>query len=215
MTRLPSPTTIHPIRLSDGSAHKGTVYLNAVLDHPNIEVGDYTYYSDLDGDPAEDIAQRLAPYLYLGATDRLVIGRYCQIASGVRFITAGANHATGTLTAFPFPVFDPATILDFHPDTRDTFVGHDVWLGYGALVCPGARIGSGAIVGAGAVVRGEIPPYAVVTGNPAEVRRLRFSDAHIAELLALAWWDWPADRVAAAWPALSSGDVARLAEYAP
>jgi len=215
MPTLPDPRARHPIEMPDGTVHGGTVHLAEVIDHPNIEVGDYSYYSNLDGDPSDFAASEIAPYLYPGAPERLVIGKFCQIAHGVRFITAAANHATDAITTYPFPIFDHDLRPGYHPDSRDTVVGHDVWLGYGALVCPGARIGSGVIVGAGAVVRGLVPDYAVVAGNPASVTRMRFSDDEIARLLALAWWDWPADAIAAARSALLAGDVAALAGQAP
>lgn len=208
---FPDAGRAYPITLPDGSAHAGTVFLDQVIDHPGWAVGPYTYASDFD--PPVDWAAHLAPYLFGMGPERLRIGRFCQIAHGVRFLTSGANHAVDGVTTFPFPVFDPAQIGQYQPDTRDTVVGHDVWLGYGALVCPGARIGNGVIVGAGAVVRGVVPDYAIVTGNPATVVRMRFSPKEIDTLQALAWWDWPAKRIADAIPALLAGDVARLAQH--
>lgn len=158
-------------------------------------------------------AARLVPYLYPGAPERLVIGRFCQIAHGVRFITASANHAMDGITTYPFGVFDPATLegyRDGFAQLPDTEVGHDVWIGHGALILPGARIGSGAIIGAGAVVAGVVPSYAVVAGNPARVVRMRFSEAEVARLLALGWWDWPLERIRAALPALLAADIGAL-----
>ncbi|KIC51146.1 CatB-related O-acetyltransferase [Tateyamaria sp. ANG-S1] len=207
---FPDARRAYPVTLPDGSAHQGTVFLNQVIDHPAWEVGDYTYASDFS--PVADWASHLAPYLFGYGPEKLRIGRYCQIAHGVRFITSGANHAMDGLTTFPFPIFDPAKMANYQPDSRDTVIGHDVWLGFGAIVCPGARIGNGVIVGAGAVVRGTVPDYAIVAGNPATVVRMRFSDADIATLNALAWWDWPADRVATAVPDLMAGDVAALVD---
>ena len=205
---FPDAARAYPVTLPDGSDHSGTVFLNRVIDHASWDVGDYTYASDFA--PPGDWAAHLAPYLFGMGPERLRSGRYCQIAHGVRFITSGANHATDGLTTFPFPIFDPAQIGSFQPDTRDTVIGHDVWLGYGAMVCPGARIGNGVIVGAGAVVRGSVPDYAIVAGNPAQVVRMRFSQAEIATRNALAWWAWPPERVQAALPALLAGDVAAL-----
>lgn len=202
---------VHPLTFPDGTVHPDMVHLNRVIDHPNMTVGDYSYANDFD--PPDDWAARLAPYLYPGAPERLVIGRFCQIAHGVRFITASANHAMGGITTYPFGVFDPATLEGYRGGFTalpDTEVGHDVWIGHGALVLPGARIGSGAIIGAGAVVSGVVPPYAVVAGNPARVVRARFSEAEVARLLALAWWDWPLERIRAAMPALMAADVGAL-----
>ncbi|CAN0100500.1 unnamed protein product, partial [Chrysoparadoxa australica] len=181
--------------------------------HPRFEVGDFTYASDFD--PPDDWAGRLAPYLFPFSQEKLTIGKYGQIANGVRFIGSSANHATDGISTFPFAVFDPETMLGFQPDTRDTTVGHDVWIGYGALILPGATIGNGVIVGAGSVVRGTVPDYAIVTGNPAQIVRLRFTPDEIALLNALRWWDWPPENVSAARPVLEAGDVAALANFAP
>lgn len=213
MSDLPDPDQPYPITLPDGTAHRGTVMLRAVVDHPQLSVGAYTYASDFD--PPQDWATHLTPYLFPFSQERLTIGRFCQIAHGVRFITSSANHAQTGLSCYPFEVFDPATRAGFQPDTRDTTVGHDVWLGHGALVLPGAQIGHGAIIGAGAVVRGTVPPYAIVTGNPGEVQRLRFDDDTIAQLLELAWWDWPEANIANALPAIASADLAALKDAAP
>jgi virginiamycin A acetyltransferase len=205
------PTLRHPVVLPDGTDVPTMVYLNRVIDHPGITIGDFTYANDFD--PPGDWAVRLAPYLYRGAPERLVIGRFCQIAHGVRFITASANHDMAGLTTFPFPVFDPATIEGYKAGFSglpDTVVGNDVWIGHGALILPGVRIGSGAIIGAGAVVARDIAPYSIVAGNPARLVRLRFPPEVVARLLALAWWDWPVDRIRAAVPALLAPDLAAL-----
>ncbi len=206
----------HPFVFADGTEHPNMVHLSRVIDHPNITVGDYTYANDFA--PPPDWASHLAPYLYPGAPERLTIGRFCQIAHGVRFITASANHAMTGITTYPFAVFDPTTIDAFRDSFTglpDTTIGHDVWIGHGALVLPGVTIGSGAIIGAGAVVARDVPPYAIVAGNPARMIRHRFSDADIACLLALSWWDWDLNRIRAALPALLAADVAALSRHAP
>lgn len=209
--QLPGAHLTHPITLPDGTPHHGTVYLKNVIDNPRMQIGDFTYASDFD--PPEDWAGRLAPYLFPFSQEKLVIGKYCQIAHGVRFIGSSANHDSRGLTTFPFAVFDPDTMLGYQPDTRDTVIGHDVWLGFGAIVTPGAQIGNGVIVGAGSVVRGHVPDYAVVAGNPAQVVRMRFTSQEIAQLNALAWWDWEPRKVARARPYLESGDVAALVHF--
>ena len=210
------PLRTHPLRFADGTTHPDMVHLNRVIDHPNITIGDFTYANDFD--PPTDWAARLAPYLYPGAPERLVIGRFCQIAHGVRFITASANHDMTGLTTYPFPVFDPDLIEGYQATFTglpDTVIGHDVWIGHGALILPGVRIGDGAIIGAGAVVSGTVAPYTIVAGNPVRQLRPRFPPDIIARLLALAWWDWPLDRITAASPALLSGDLAALEVLAP
>lgn len=215
MPSLPDPARTYPITLPDGSTHNGTVFLSRVIDHPRFIVGDYTYASDFDPPAPDGWAARLAPYLFAFSQEELRIGRFCQIAHGVRFIGSSANHATDGISTFPFAVFDPDTMLGYQPDTRDMVIGHDVWLGYGAMVCPGARIGNGAIIGAGSVVRGTVPAYAVVSGNPAQVVRMRFSPDQIARLEALRWWDWPHERLERAVDALQAADIDTLERLAP
>ncbi|MCG7518758.1 CatB-related O-acetyltransferase [Ruegeria sp. Ofav3-42] len=210
---LPDPSRRYPITLPDGAEHRGTVFLSQAIDHPRFEAGAFSYASDFDA--PEDWATRLAPYLFPFSWEKLVLGKFCQIAHGVRFITSSANHAMDGLTSFPFPVFNPERMTGYQPDTRDTLIGHDVWIGYGAMILPGAQIGSGAIIGAGSVVRGEVPPYAIVTGNPAEVRRLRFDKNTIDRLLALSWWDWPAELIADAEGTLVSGNIEELERISP
>ncbi|MDN5787800.1 CatB-related O-acetyltransferase [Pseudorhodobacter sp.] len=201
----------YPMRFPDGSENPSMVHLARVIDHPNIEVGDYTYANDFD--PPQDWAAHLAPYTYAGAPERLRIGRFCQIAHGVRFITASANHAMGGVSTYPFPVFD-MTKIDLYKSgfqgMPDTNIGHDCWIGHGALILPGTRLGAGVIVGAGAVVSGDVPDYAIVAGNPARVIRMRFAPAQVARILALAWWDWPVTQIEAAMPLIMAGDLAAL-----
>ncbi|THD85258.1 CatB-related O-acetyltransferase [Aliigemmobacter aestuarii] len=201
----------HPMRFADGRRNPCIAHLARVIDHPNIVVGHHTYANDFD--PPDDWAARLAPYTYPGAPERLVIGPFGQIAHGVRFVTASANHPMGGFTTYPFAIFDPATlplIMDQLTGLPDTVIGPDVWIGHGALILPGARLGAGVIVGAGAVVAGEVPPYTIVAGNPARPLRRRFPPKVVERLLALAWWDWPTERIRAALPALCGQDIAAL-----
>ena len=204
------PDTLYPVILPDGTTHKGTVYLKAAIDHPRIEVGEYSYASAHV--PPEDWAFRLAPYIYPTSAERLVIGRFCQIADGVQFITASANHRYDGFSSFPFAIF---TDMDRNRPSmpgpgRDTVIGHDVWFGTGAMVLPGARIGSGAIIGAGAVVSGEVPDYAIVSGNPAQVLRHRFSPEVVSTLLDIAWWDWPMEKILRNEAAICGADLGAL-----
>lgn len=214
-SRFPSPDTLHPVLLPDGRAHEGTVFLKAAIDHPRFEVGAYSYASAHV--PPADWAAHLAPYLYDFSAERLVIGRFCQIANGASFITASANHRYDGFSTFPFAVFGgPKEWRASLPGPGpDTIVGHDVWIGAGATILPGASIGSGAIIGAGAVVSGEVPPYAIVAGNPARVIRRRFDAVTIGRLLDLAWWDWPIEAILAQEPAICGGDVGALVPVSP
>lgn len=216
MPRLPDALARHPLVLPDGSDHRQMVNLAAVIDHPNWQVGRHAYANDFD--PPADWAERLAPYLYPGAPERLVIGAFCQIAHGARFITASANHPMAGLSTYPFAVFDPDSRALFKESLTglpDTVIGPDCWIGHGALILPGARLGPGVIVGAGAVVAGEVPPYAVVAGNPARLLRRRFTEDDIATLLDLAWWDWPDAALSRAMPHLAQGDISALAREKP
>ena len=211
---LPDPSLKHPLVLPDGSPHTAMVFLNRVIDHPNIEIGDYTYFHDASGIP-EDYAARIAPYLFPGAPERLKIGKFCQIAQGAQFITATANHLMDGISTYPFGVFDPVRFAGYRaqlPAGQDTVVGNDCWLGRDATLLPGARLGNGVIVGARAVVAGTVPDYAVVGGNPARIIRMRFPADRIAVLNRIAWWDWPVERIDAATPVIERGDVDALSQ---
>lgn len=215
---FPDPSTFHPIKYKDGTVHKGTVFLRTALNHPRIEVGDYTYMSAHE--PLEDsaaIAAKLAPYTYEFAPERLVIGKFCQIAAGVAFVTSSANHRYDGLSSFPFLVFgggweNRASLPEPGPDT---IVGHDVWIGAGAQILPGARIRDGAIIGAGAVVSGEVAPYTIVAGNPAQLVRRRLSEVDAARMQKLAWWDWPIDHITAHEAEICGTDLDALERVAP
>ena len=186
----------YPVTLPDGEQHKKTVHLNRVIDHPNFQIGDFSYYSDFD--EITDYASHIAPYLFQGSAECLIIGRFCQIAHGAKFITASANHPANGFSTYPFSIFNPETMGDYSDlalQWGDTIVGNDVWIGYGATILPGAKIGDGAIIGAKAVVGGRVPPYHIVAGNPAQVVRERFTTDVVERLLDIRWWDWPVEAI--------------------
>ena len=208
---FPPPDQLYPAQGPDGAVYKGTVFLKAAVDHPRMDVGDYTYASAFD--PPDDWAARLAPYLFDVSPERLTIGKFCQIADGVQFITASANHRYDGISSYPFAIFDGrlegrASLPDAGPDT---VIGNDVWIGQGARILPGARIGDGVIIGAGAVVQGDIPAYTIVVGNPARVSSERFDRTAAARLQAIAWWDWPIEVILQNEAKIMAGDVDALA----
>jgi virginiamycin A acetyltransferase len=187
----PDPTVLHPI-----AGQQRVVFLRALVQSPNIEVGEYTYY-DSFGDP---LAFEREAVLYAFGPERLIIGRFCAIASGVRFLMPGANHADRGPSTFPFGVFGPPwddtmDLVMSAPSRGDTVIGHDVWLGYSALVLPGVTIGHGAVVAAASVVARDVRPYAIVAGNPARLVRSRFEAEDVERLLRAAWWNWPIELI--------------------
>jgi virginiamycin A acetyltransferase len=207
----PDPDTLHPI-----AGTTRTAFLRPLLalspEVTNVTAGDYSYYHDHE-DPLRflDLCVR-----YNFGIGRLSIGRYCAIAHRATFLMPAANHAMAGPSTYPFAImggaFAQALPLAEYPwrGGGDIAVGNDVWLGTECLVLPGVTIGHGAVVGARAVVTEDVPPYGVVAGNPARLARLRFDAATVGRLLDLAWWDWPAERVARAIPALVRGDLAAL-----
>lgn len=206
----------YPVTLPDGTVLKNLVYLNQVIDHPNIEIGDFTYFNSFQ--PVDDWAGRIAPYLYAGAPERLLIGKFGQFANGALFITSSANHPMRGFSTYPFAIFDPVSMGAYAEENAargDTIVGNDVWIGHDARILPGVSIGDGVIVAAGAVVARDVPPYAVVAGNPAKVVRMRFPEDVIAKLLQLRWWDWPVDHIGENLEAIAGGDIEALEQAAP
>jgi virginiamycin A acetyltransferase len=201
----PSPDTRHPIA---GVTRTG--FLKPFITRPNIVVGDYTYYDDPDG-PERFESNVLYHFDFIG--DRLVIGKFCSIGAGTKFIMNGGNHHTAWLTTYPFPIFRhgwESAMPESWPNKGDTVVGNDVWFGHDALVMPGVTIGDGAIVATRAVVTRDVPPYAIVGGNPATVLRHRFDEATIARLLAVRWWDWDAAKITRNVRAICGSEVAAL-----
>lgn len=207
-----------PARLHPCDRYDHICFIKNAVTHPDIEIGDYTYYSDLVH-PAEDFQKNNVLYLDQ-FHDKLIIGRYCAIASGTKFIMNAANHKLASFTTYPFKIFDARgwgggerTREDIHYK-GDLVIGNDVWLGYDVLVLPGARIGDGAIIGARAVVTGTIPPYAIAAGNPARVIRMRFDEETVALLRKLAWWTWAPRKVAEHLDVLTGDDPEALRRLA-
>ena len=171
-------------------------FLNNVVKNPNIIVGDYTYYDDFE---TVENFEKNVKYLFDFIGDKLIIGKFCMIASDVTFIMNGANHLSESISTYPFAIFggDWTKAMDgkSYPTKGDTTVGNDVWIGYGATIMPGVTIGDGAIIAAKSVVVKDVEPYTIVGGNPAMEIKKRFSESKIKELLELQWWDWPIEKI--------------------
>ena len=199
----PSPDTRYPI---PGVARSG--FLRNFITRPTISVGEYTYYDDPRG-PERFEENVLYHFDFIG--DRLVIGKFCSIAADTRFIMNGGNHPTTWATTYPFPIFGhgwEAAMPPKWPMKGDTVVGNDVWIGYASTIMPGVTIGDGAILASCSVVTKDVPPYAIVGGNPATVIRYRFDEATIAHLLKLRWWDWDVTTITSRLKDLCSPNVA-------
>lgn len=190
-----NPSLIYP-RVGD----RETVYLKNVINDASITVGNYTMYNDFVHDPREFQFNNVLYHYYINK-DRLVIGKFCSIACGAKFIFTSANHALGSLSTYPFPIFcdewalDAVNVTDAWDNKGDIVVGNDVWIGYEAVILSGVTIGDGAIIGARAVVTKDVPPYTIVAGVPARPIRKRFDEETIARLEQLRWWDWPEDEI--------------------
>ena len=192
-----------------------TVYLDRVVKRPTVRVGRYTMYNDFVHDPRDFEANNVL-YHYPVNGDRLLIGSFCSIACGAKFLFTSANHAMGSLSTYPFPIFyddwglDGAGVTDAWDNRGDIVIGNDVWIGFEAVVLSGVTIGDGAIVGARSVVTRDVPPYTIVGGAPARPIRRRFDDETIAALERIRWWDWDEARIRANIPAIQRGDLAAL-----
>ncbi|MEL6971294.1 MAG: CatB-related O-acetyltransferase [Bacteroidota bacterium] len=171
-------------------------FLKNVVTNPNIIVGDYTYYDDFE---TVENFERNVKYLFDFTGDKLIIGKFCMIASDVTFIMNGANHLSDAISTYPFAIFgaDWANAMEGkeYPVKGDTTVGNDVWIGYGATIMPGVAIGDGAIIATKAVVTKDVAPYSIVGGNPAQEIRKRFPEDTIKMLLDICWWDWPVEKI--------------------
>ncbi|MPQ76316.1 Vat family streptogramin A O-acetyltransferase [Hydrogenovibrio sp. JE_KL2] len=187
-------------------------FLKNFITRDNIEVGDYTYYDDLGG-PENFEKNVLYHYPFIG--DKLIIGKFCAIATNVKFIMNGANHKMSGLSTYPFGIFGQdweAAIPkpEGLPFKGNTEIGNDVWIGYNATIMPGVKIGHGVIIAAESVVVKNIPPYAIVGGNPAQVVRMRFNQDEIDKLIDIAWWDWPVEKITKNLSAITGGDLSVL-----
>ncbi len=207
----PDPTNLTPM----APAYGGTLFLQPLADgRANVTVGAFSYYDDKD--ETRDFFTRNVLHHYDFIGDHLHIGPFCAIAHGVRLFMNGGTHAMDGFSTFPFNIFghgweegfDPATWTAVHKG--DTHIGADVWIGNCATIMPGVTIGAGAIIAANATVTRDVPPYAIAAGNPAQTVKQRFDDATISRLLAIAWWDWPVDKITRNLNAIRGADLSAL-----
>lgn len=198
----PNPNTVHPI-----AGYDKEIYVKPTIKNPNIIVGDFTYIAD-----SEFESHVTHHYDFIG--DKLIIGKFCQIAAGVEFVMNGANHQMNAISTFPFYTLEgwkmnPPAASDM-PFKGDTVIGNDVWIGQNATILPGVHIGDGAIIGANSVVGSNVEPYAVVVGNPAETIRYRFDKDLTELLLKFKWWDKPVEEINELIPILTSSDLDKV-----
>ncbi|MBQ6023719.1 MAG: CatB-related O-acetyltransferase [Clostridia bacterium] len=197
--KKPDPNVIHPI-----PGYGNEIYVKPTITDPNVTVGDFTYIADADFE-----SHVTHHYPWIG--DRLIIGRFCQIATGVEFMMNGANHQMNAVSTFPFYTLEgwdmePPEMKDL-PIKGDTVIGNDVWIGQNALILPGVHVGDGAIIGANSVVSKDVSPYTVVAGNPARVIRNRFDDELTGLLLRFRWWDKEIEEINRLIPLLTSSNL--------
>lgn len=203
----PSPNAKHPM-----AGFPQVCFIKNTVTNPDIVIGDYTYYDDPED---SENFERNVLYHFPLIGDKLIIGKFCAIARGVKFIMNGANHKMSGISTYPFQIFGngwervmpkPGEL----PYKGDTVIGNDVWIGYEALIMPGVKVGNGAIISSRSVVVSDVPAYAIVGGNPAKPIRQRFVPAEIAILESIAWWDWPVEKITANLEVIVAGDVAHL-----
>ncbi len=192
-----------------------TVYLKSVVTRKTIEVGDFTIYNDFVNDP-RDFEMNNVLYHYPINGDRLIIGKFCSIACGAKFIFNCANHALRSRSTYTFPLFfeewdlPKSEVASAWDNKGDIVIGNDVWIGYDAVIMAGVTIGDGAIIGTRAVVPKDVAPYSIVGGVPAREIRKRFEPEVVDRLRELKWWDWPEEKIRKAIPAIQAGDVEAL-----
>ena len=201
----PDPNRLYPI-----VDQRRVCFIKNFVKSPNIVVGDYSYYDD----PIcpENFEKNV---LYNYGNDRLIIGKFCAIATNVKFIMNGANHKLDGISTYPFPIFGNGwqtamNLLMELPSKGDIVIGNDVWIGYESVIMPGVKIGDGVVIAAKSVVVKNVPAYTIVGGNPAGLIKQRFSDSEVAQLLEIRWWDWQIDKITRNISVIMQGDIQSL-----
>ncbi|MDY6901639.1 MAG: Vat family streptogramin A O-acetyltransferase [Cyanobacteriota bacterium] len=184
-------------------------FIKNTVSNPNIIIGDYTYYDDLED---SENFERNVLYHFPFIGDKLIIGKFCALATGVKFIMNGANHKISGFSTYPFQIFGNGwekvtPELEEFPNKGNTVIGNDVWIGYEALIMPGIQIGDGAIIASKSVVTKDVLPYTIVGGNPAKEIKKRFADNVIDELLNISWWNWDIEKITRNLEKIIGGDI--------
>lgn len=207
--------TIPENKIYPRTGDKETIYLKNVITNPNIVVGDYTMYNDFVNDPVL-FEKNNVLYHYPINHDKLIIGKFCSIACGAKFLFNSANHTLSSLSTYPFPLFFEEWNLEKNDVTKswdnkgNIIIGNDVWIGYEAVILAGVTIGDGAIIGTRAVVTKDVPPYTIVGGVPAKPIKKRFSEEIISKLLDIQWWNWSDEKIAKNIKAIQTGKIDEL-----
>ena len=207
--------TIPENKLYPRTGDKETIYLKNAISNPNIIVGDFTMYNDFVNDPML-FEKNNVLYHYPINQDKLVIGKFCSIACGAKFLFNSANHTLSSLSTYPFPLFfeewnlEKKAVTQAWDNKGDIIVGNDVWIGYEAVILAGVHIGDGAVIGTRAVVTKDVPPYTIVGGVPAKPIKKRFPEKTISMLLDMQWWNWPNDKIAHNIKAIQAGKIDKL-----
>jgi virginiamycin A acetyltransferase len=188
---VPNKNTIFPL-----GNYERLCFLKNIIKNPNIIVGDYTYYDDFEN---VHNFEKNVKYHFDFIGDKLIIGKFCMIASNVTFIMNGANHLTQSISSYPFAVFgeDWKNAMEGknYPSKGDTIIGNDVWIGFNATIMSGVTIGDGVIIASNATVTKNVAPFTIVGGNPAKEIKKRFSKEQIETLLKQQWWNWPIEKI--------------------
>lgn len=205
INKIPNPNTVYPI-----PGINTVTYVKPTVKNPNIMVGDFTYFGDVD-------FEKHVTHHYDFYGDKLIIGKFCQIASGVNFVMNGANHQMNSVSTFPFYILEgweqEVPTLSEMPFKGDTIVGNDVWIGQNVTILPGVNIGNGAIIGMNSVVGRDVEPYSIVAGNPAKLIRKRFDKELIDLMESLKWWDLPVEEINKLIPVLSNSDLESVKNF--
>ena len=207
--------TIPENKLYPRTGDKETIYLKNAISNPNIIVGDFTMYNDFVNDPTL-FEKNNVLYHYPINQDKLVIGKFCSIACGAKFLFNSANHTLSSLSTYPFPLFfeewnlEKKAVTQAWDNKGDIIVGNDVWIGYETVILAGVHIGDGAVIGTRAVVTKDVPPYTIVGGVPAKPIKKRFPEKTISMLLDMQWWNWSNDKIALSIKAIQAGKIDKL-----